>query len=181
MNATEIPRSPDALRRTALVLHSLAPEDRAWILGRLPERNRLQVMPCLAELASLGIPRDESLVGSAMPDEEAPPTAPQERVDAAVARLASILEGEPASVVATVLRTRPDTERDLVLRGLPSSCASQVRVLLALPTEVPPGLAAALEDEIANARPRTVRMPRLRSALVRRWQAGWLRISGVFE
>src|SRR5436305_1145632 len=67
MSAADIDQPHDAVRRTALVLHALAPADRDWVLGRLPERNRAQVVPCLEELATLGIPQDANLVDVALP------------------------------------------------------------------------------------------------------------------
>ena len=51
----------DGLRRTALAIHGLVKSDQAWVLSHLPVTTSEQVKVLLAELESLGIPRDPKL------------------------------------------------------------------------------------------------------------------------
>jgi hypothetical protein len=176
-----IPHSPDAVRRTALVLHALAPADREWVLGRLPERNRAQVMPCLEELAALGIPRDADLVNIA-PTAKEPVPVVRARRSADVERLVAVLEDEPANLIATTLRSRAEADRAAVLDALAPARAQEVRELLDTPATIPQALRAALDEAICGhdtSRRRISVVPR--GTLARRWQAGWLRIAGVFQ
>ena len=173
--------SHDAVRRTALVLHALAPSDREWILGRLPERNRAQVLPCLEELVALGIPRDAEFINVALPLKD--PAHPSgTRRSRETERLAAALEHDPANLIAMALRSRNDSDRAAVLAALKPGAAREVRELLDVSAAVPSALQSALEDAISChevAHRKVAAMPR--GSLARRWQAGWLRIAGVLQ
>ncbi|MBC3875060.1 hypothetical protein [Undibacterium flavidum] len=54
----------DKLQHLALMLHSLHPEDRDWLMGELVQEQVELLMPLLAELSSLGIPRDRQIIDS---------------------------------------------------------------------------------------------------------------------
>jgi hypothetical protein len=180
MNPVGIEQSHDAVRRTALVLHALAPADREWVLGRLPERNRAQVVPCLEELATLGIPQDANLIPVALSVKRQEITRPPAQRGSRVERLAAVLEKEPAKVAAIALRSRTDAERDSILNALSPGQAQEVRDHLRAPHVVPAALRQALEEAIAlQDAPPVDRSPR-RASFAQRWQAGWVRISGVF-
>jgi hypothetical protein len=180
MNATDIQQPHDAIRRTALVLHALAPADRDWVLGRLPERNRAQVMPCLDELATLGIPQDANLIHVALPAKRQESERAALQCGSHAERLAALLETEPAKVSAMALRSRTDAERESVLSALSPTQAHRVREHLRAVHVVPAALRQALDDAIAmQDGPHAPRSQR-RASFAQRWQAGWVRISGVF-
>lgn len=173
---------PDAVRRTALVLHALAAADREWVLGRLPERNRAQVLPCLEELVALGIPRDTNFINVALPS-KTPARADVTRRDNDTDRLVAALKHEAANLIAMALRPRTEAERAAVLESLAPGKAREVRELFDAASAIPSSLQSALEDAVSRhevAQRKVASMPR--GSLARRWQAGWLRITGgVFQ
>lgn len=100
-------------KRAALELHNLAPRDREWVLGRLPDAERARLAPLLAELDGMHIRFD--LDSAALPlaavseSPEAPAPAsggrsPQQEIRAAAAKdVARVLAAEPAWLVRAVL------------------------------------------------------------------------------
>lgn len=97
-------------KRAALELHNLAPQDREWVLGRLPDAERARLAPLLAELDGMDIRFD--LDSAALPPAEssevpAPAhggrSAQLEIRAAAAADVVRVLAGEPAWLVRAVL------------------------------------------------------------------------------
>lgn len=98
--------SASPLRRSALVLHSMAAGDRDWVLERLPEAERAGLAPLLAELARLGMSADRTLLTqlAAQPGPARPSAAPG--LAGAPAPLAELSAADPA-LLALVLRNEP--------------------------------------------------------------------------
>lgn len=133
------------VRRAALLLHAMAPADRAWMLAQLPEGARIRLQALLRELVALGIPHDAALLrqvaATRAPAEEpildVPRGDPGSDVPFATvagadaARLAAVLRDEPADLVATLLAVRDWTWRDAFLRQLGPLRARQVTECLA--------------------------------------------------
>jgi len=104
---------PQELRRAALMLHALLPQDRQWLLERLSPERRAQLGALLAELAELGIPRDERLVRDALAIARPASPITAEASDAwatlacqSAGAISTLLEGEPAGLVARLLAMR---------------------------------------------------------------------------
>lgn len=156
---TGTPGREALVRRSALLLHALRPADRAWVLDRLGHAERLELEPLLAELAALGIPADRGLVAKALVTREdaiasggEPPGAPDalaalRRADPT--RLEAALRGEPARLVARVLRLSDWPWERALLRRLDPQRRRQVeRELTALPADEA-GAGAALRRQLA--------------------------------
>lgn len=113
-----LPGTQANTRRAALLLHALPAADQRWLLKRLPEASRSSVLPLLAELRDLGMPRvpvEAVLGGSAdSPSVEAAldHLRPQQVVEA--------LAGEPPVLVARVLQMRQWPWTDTVVKRLAS-------------------------------------------------------------
>lgn len=105
--ATEL---PDPLRQSALTLHALAAQDRAWVLAALPGGQRAALQPLLAELEEIGIPRDPDLL------EAAQPRAARQRSAGELDALARVLRREPPRVAAVFLAAEPWPWRGEVLQ-----------------------------------------------------------------
>jgi hypothetical protein len=96
-------------RRAALLLHSLAPADRDWVLGRLPEPARATLSGLLRELGELGIPADPALL-AAVADSGQGGTARVHAVndgDASVLRLCRVVAGFDPHALAALFREEP--------------------------------------------------------------------------
>lgn len=88
----------DRVRRTALVLHSLSPSDRTWLLERLPLSARAKLVPLLDELRELGFPTQADLVKSAMTSSvHTTGTVEKTHIEA----------GEPAQLLAELAQSTP--------------------------------------------------------------------------
>ena len=143
-------QSVDGVRRAALALHALAPADRAWMLERLPHDRRGEVEALLAELASLGIPRDGTLAKAVEGKRPATATKPARGVAPDAAAIANALEGESTALVALALRAHDEARCNEVPPALRE----------ALMQEVAPLLIAAANESAAPAAKRWWRIGR---------------------
>ena len=139
-----------AARRAALAVHALGPQDRAWLLGRLPPAQRERLVPLLEELQALGIPPRRDLLDEAVlrretqraavnvEVQEAPAAAPrlgyvQQRaalahVDASA--VAKLLQNEPPGLIAQLLEVQAWPWRQAVLEQLGAVKRRRVEELL---------------------------------------------------
>ncbi len=88
-------------RQSALLLHGLSEPDRQWILQHLGDEDRLLLGEYLAELKSLGIPGDPTLLDgfrSPRPRDGRDPL-----LGASVAQIRALLADEPVWLVRHVL------------------------------------------------------------------------------
>lgn len=98
-------------RSAALLLHTVAAEDRAWLLAQLHEDDRARLQGLVDELRTIGIPPAPELLqelapGKAAPRAEHPAVASGLRHADADA-LASVLSAEPAELIARVIALGP--------------------------------------------------------------------------
>lgn len=110
------------LRKAALALHALSPDDQAWMLAQLDPQAQTQLQPLLAELQSLGIPQDPTLIDTALQGISITP-APElpQPVD---------WQGVPFEALAKALRDEPLMVKKACLSLLPADQARQVRLQL---------------------------------------------------
>ncbi|HEY1398593.1 hypothetical protein [Roseateles sp.] len=54
------------LRQAAALIHALAPADRRWAIAQLPAQQRDTVEALLAELTTMGLPRERAIVEAAL-------------------------------------------------------------------------------------------------------------------
>jgi len=159
------PSSPAAqARRAALVLHAMAPADRAWVLERMALSQRDELQALLSELQALGIPPDPSGLDeleTAAPDSIAAGPLPSgdaasSRADAdplmalgapGIALLARAWRAQPPLMVAQALCLRPWPWRAALLEQLPALQRRRVMDLLGTVSSGPsaaPALASAM-------------------------------------
>jgi hypothetical protein len=128
-------------RQAALLLHTLTPADREWLLARLSDAERLALEPLLEELRALGIPADRELLGEVIPapgeaaTPEAAPgrpaattgpetTGPEEAAHlrslerADPVGLAAVLCDEPSGLIVHLLRMREWPWRQALIEQL---------------------------------------------------------------
>ena len=142
----------DGRRHAALMLHSLAEDDRRWVLQQLPGGDRAPLETLLGELLELGIPADPSIV-QAMPLDAAG------RIRAASARtIRALLQREPDAIVGACLAMDAWPWRDEVLRKLPSERRAPVAAAMQRPVtaKMRDTLIALLDARLVpgSARPR---------------------------
>ena len=89
---------PTPLHRAALTLHAMAANDRAWVLGALPESQRALLQPLLMELDALGVPKEQALIAD-LPEAAA--------VEAHGRPWLLNLDGEGVAALAVVLAGQP--------------------------------------------------------------------------
>lgn len=118
-----------ALRRAALALHATENADRAWLLARIPQDHRPALDRMLADLDTLGLPRDramiEELLNRGPASQPAVVNAPVGNDEGlsklrrcAPADLAVLLEPEPTALAAHVVALLPMAVRPGVLECL---------------------------------------------------------------
>ena len=145
-----------SIRRTALVLHGLAREDRRWMLERFPAEQREALHGLLEELKQLGVPSEsvaeiDGLVSDAQAVDHSHGASVQAllRLDRTAVQLYCLKESD--WVVAQVLLAAPFGWRQSVLAEMPvdrrrhlESCCDDVKKI-----EGP--LAAALLERFCDA------------------------------
>lgn len=145
-------------RRAALLLYSLPPGDREWLVAQLPEADRAVLHAMLADLTNLGIPAERELVaeviGPALGGSrqaarvESPALRALELLDPAA--VAGQLANEPPALAAHLLASAEASCRTAVLANL----GSRRGAVEALIEEVPS--APALREALAAALVRRV-------------------------
>ncbi len=92
---------PSQARSAALLLHTMAADDRQWILAHLTPAQLASVQPMVEELGALALPTDPELVRCAL---SARATAQAPAADADDTLLRSIEQADPLSVAALLAR-----------------------------------------------------------------------------
>jgi hypothetical protein len=162
-----------SLRRAAVALHGVEPDDQEWLLSQVDEDQRALLQAMLADLATLGLPRDRAVVeqvlrGSApaktpAAKESGPsPRNPDEQalfdVRSAQARaIARFLDDEPGAIAAHVVAHLPREKRSACIRMLSPAKRQMVQTLLdgyplssaGEPIECAPRLTKAVMREVA--------------------------------
>lgn len=110
------------LRKAALALHALSPDDQAWMLAQLDPQAQAQLQALLAELQSLGIPQEPTLIDVALQGISQAPVPEQPH--------AADWQGVPFDALAKALRDEPLVVKKACLSLLPADQARQVRLLL---------------------------------------------------
>jgi len=165
---------PRGARHAALLLHAMAAADRDWMLDALPQQERAELIPLLAELEALGIERDPTLIDAVTSDEglAATPTQAAEGVSGGerptavsdeamlwsldpqeVSALAELLRIEPAGLVAEFLAVANWPWRDALLANLEPVQRRKIdghRATMDAAASTPPALRTALIAMIAT-------------------------------
>lgn len=151
-------------RKAALALHAVSPADRVLVLAELPEDDRRVLHGFLGELDALGF--ESGIVKDALAPQ--PDSGPCEVIGAAsVTTMASVLESEPAALVAALLRIAAWPWADPFLASLPPARRLAVAALLADAPRPGPARDATLLPMLAaavKAAQRPVSAPALTSA-----------------
>ena len=148
----------DPYRQSALLLHGLDGPDRAWLLGQLPEQQRLQLDTHLAELQRLGMPAERGLAEALLAGARATTAAPERdyghalRMAPASAVLPLLLE-EPNWLIAAVLSIEPWPWREAIFVALDASQRERVKQALreGLPRKLSLALVSVLEQRLQDA------------------------------
>jgi hypothetical protein len=147
------------LRHAALVLHALAPADRAWMLNGLAPSQRAALEPLLQELCELGIPPEATAICCEGEEAAVHPDVPEERremEDASPEAVARILRNEPSRLAAAFLVSRPPAWRARFLATLQPDQASLLQSAAMEDRQAPALQAAvlvAVQRRLANTAP----------------------------
>lgn len=124
------------LRQAAMLVHALAPEDRLWAIEQLPAEVRGQIDTLVAELETMGLPKDRHLIESALqPHKQLAPTEGEASAPAGAmptkdalvndwverhgaAALTRLLVREPTGLISRLLALRDWSWRADLLRQL---------------------------------------------------------------
>jgi hypothetical protein len=107
----------EVLRRCALTLHSLCPQDRRWLLDRLSVEQARDLERMLAELEAIGIPAEPDAVNATSRSQAASEAEPEQ-------------VGAPAALSTSVPSPRHASAGDLsavLQQGLPGLIARFLR------------------------------------------------------
>jgi hypothetical protein len=144
-----------AVRESALVLHGLNPNDRDWLLARLPNERAEELRSLVDELQSLGLPSDGELTSRAT--RRAPialvpvaSTAVQVISTATADQLHSLLAEEADSVLAIVASSSAWRWREKWLARLEPLRAQRVRKLM-VEHSTTPALRQAVLEAVAQS------------------------------
>lgn len=105
----------DASRRLVLKLHTLHEEDRVWLMGQLPQEERIELQALLNELSELGIqiePEDIEQISSqpvakTQTELEADAADIQAVNRATLSQIDIVFDGEPAVLMNQLLALYP--------------------------------------------------------------------------
>ncbi len=122
----------NALRRAALTLHALSEHDRQWMLQRLAVPQQEALRQHLAELAELGIPRDQGLIDEALARPTGSTDWRERLAGVAAGELEALLRHEPAGAVARILAAGPWPWHQALLASLPPERAEAIEQARAL-------------------------------------------------
>ena len=145
--------SRDESRHAALLLHTLAPADRHWLLEQLPADERRRLETLVAELGAIGIPPAPELLDDLAPARARPAAGGQALpglARAAADDVAAALAGEPAELLARVMALGAWPWIDEVLARIPAPTRQQVvaaRSRLGTPVD---GARSALDKRLAE-------------------------------
>ncbi len=134
--------SSEGLRRAALTLHALAPEDRDWLLQQLPAAHAQALAPLLEELQMLGIPVDRGLVQAALASAAPVTTA---LVPARAQALCQALLHEAPALQSQLLSLLPPEHAAAVLAAWPAD------ILRPTPAALPASWSPALREALYQA------------------------------
>jgi len=178
------PTEHSGLRRAALALHAMEYDDQAWLLTQLPADHRPVLKKMLADLATLGLPRDRNLVEDLLrvssPQRKAGASrgravaeqSLQQLRAAPAADLALLLEHEPPGLAAHAVALLPLAARSPVLELLSAPKRRRVQEILGRTyAEAPPDGAVEAAPRLTEAVCKGVaaRLPR-RSRPAGMWQ-----------
>ncbi|MGJ3703995.1 hypothetical protein [Variovorax sp. AFSI2.2] len=145
-------------RHAALLLHAMAPADRAWMLDALDPSEREGLLRLLAELEALGMERDATLIAEATASASQPPPLPDEAILLALDgsqlhELVQCLRAESAGLIARWLHLADWPWREELLAALEPAQRRRVDAALsAMSAEdsTPPAMRAALIEAVAT-------------------------------
>ena len=113
------------LRKAALAIHALQPNDQSWLMSALSAPQRAALEPLLDELRSLAMPPDGEVIRHLLSRSQKgtqQPAVPSEQARARAVALGDALSKEPSSLQGLFLAALPDMEQRLVLaqwQGVP--------------------------------------------------------------
>ncbi|MBI1890120.1 MAG: hypothetical protein HYS18_05710 [Burkholderiales bacterium] len=140
-------------RRAAVALHGMHEEDRQWILAELGGEDRVALERFIDELNNLGFARDEAITTRliSLSARGLAPTNPHDRIEyATAAQMYGVLEAEPSSVTAQLLKCAHWPWEDAFLRMLDPLRRDKVRNLMTGYTVVAPSRKAVLIEVVAK-------------------------------
>lgn len=147
-------------RHAALLLHAMAPADRAWMLDALAPSERAGLLGLLAELEALGMERDASLIAEATAGAPQPLSLPLSDEAMLLALegsqvhgLVECLRAEPPGLIARWLHLADWPWREELLAALEPAQRRRVDAALsAMSAEdsTPPAMRAALIEAVAT-------------------------------
>jgi hypothetical protein len=148
-------------RHAALLLHAMAPADRAWMLEALPATQRDELQQLVAELETLGIASDPELIANATASigrhaqPQRVPMSDEEMLhaldDAQLSAMVRMMRAEPIGLIVQWLRLADWPWRDRLFDALEPGHRRRVEAALsvAAPPPAPPALRAALIAAVA--------------------------------
>jgi hypothetical protein len=127
--------SQDSLRKSALLIHSLHPDDRDWMLSNLSQQQSSALLSLTAELDMLGIPKQSSLLSVLETKKERATVSARtstvtllENLNSKqLQALANILSAEPVGLITYFLRSKRWVWHEQLLEMLDASKRRQVQ------------------------------------------------------
>lgn len=169
--------SPD-MRRAALLLHSMPADDREWLLEQLSPRERSRLSPLLAELQSLGMPTDPTLVSEALSTAES--DSPQNTL--AHSAMVQALLREPDHLIVTLLRCGPWAWQAALFASCTPARRRAIEAALQASTAEPTHAPALREALIEGVRERVAQATRRAQPGPgeSNWLRGWRQLTARF-